>query len=118
MRTSTACCPVLGAEGGGEGGEEGLEDQREDPRGGFKGQSSVPAWPEAQSPYLFQELQVLPSTEHAKPGWRLSVGQWDSEPPEGEEGPRRAGLQCQGELECAACLKRAYHLLGSRLTGP
>lgn len=83
----------------------GLEGPEKGPRGGFKGQASVSAWPEAQgSPTAFRELQVLPSTEHARPGGLETVsGSVELSFLEGEE----PSLEGGASLSVQRCLKRA-----------
>ncbi|KAM9681196.1 uncharacterized protein ACBT57_003090 [Dama dama] len=119
-RAWPAALPLVLRAGEKEAGR-GLEGPEKDPRGGFKGQASVSAWPEAQgSPTAFRELQVLPSTEHARPGGLETVsGSVELGFLEGEEPSLEGGAPAPwGELECAALFEKSYCLRVSRPLGP
>ena len=111
----------LALRAGEEAAGRGLEGPEKDQRGRFKGQACVSAWPEAQgSPTGFQELQVLPSTEHARPGGLETIsGSVGLGFLEGEEPSLEGGAPAPwGELECAALFEKSCCLLVWRPLGP
>lgn len=76
VRNEHGLLPCHGVEGWGEGRRRGLEDRREDPRGGFKGQSSVPAWPRSQG--LCPLPGAASSSQHRACQAGLETVQWVS----------------------------------------